>query len=49
MNEHAFGAADGVVALTDQEMAELVGGNGYVAYAIGYAIGFLAGLIVNTA
>lgn len=49
MNDSAFGAPDIGTALTEQEMTELVGGDGYFARALGYGIGFMAALIVNTA
>jgi lactobin A/cerein 7B family class IIb bacteriocin len=49
MNEHAFRAADIGVALTDQEMGNVEGGDGTIAHAIGYCIGFFAAMVVQTA
>jgi hypothetical protein len=49
MNDVAFSAAGGGIgtALSEQEMAELTGGDFNFWYAVGYAIGYVAGTAVR--
>lgn len=46
MHQHAHGAALGD-ALTEQDMAVVMGGDGALWHAVGFAIGFVAGEIVK--
>lgn len=41
-------STDFVSVLTEQEMAELVGGDGYFAHALGYGLGLFCAMIVET-
>ena len=49
MNDHAFGGADLGTALTEQEMVEVTGGDGYIARKIGFVIGLFCAMVAATA
>jgi hypothetical protein len=49
MNENAFSGTELGIALTEQELEDVVGGDGYLARKLGYVIGLFAAMVVQTA
>lgn len=49
MHQHASGAIELVVALDEQEMETVMGGDGTLWRALGAGIGYVAGQLLNAA
>jgi hypothetical protein len=48
MNQTTLDGAELGAVMTDEEMAELVGGS-KIGYWLAFSVGFMAGIVVNTA